>query len=154
MSHYALKSSHSGPALRIWLVDDDAFCRDHLTRSLNAEPRVDCARSFASALSLLAALRQEHPPDAILMDVYMPDMNGIEAIRPVRKQAPFTRVLILTTIFDLHVKKTALATGAAGFLLKRYPRDQLIDSLCSAGSWPRSPMTNDAPAINYQCPPA
>lgn len=129
MNENVLKSCNSEPVLGIWLVDDDDLYREHLLWLLKTEPRVDCSRSFSSAISLLAALRQESPPDAILMDVHMPDMNGIEAIRPIKHLAPFTRVLILTTFFDLRLKEMALAAGATEFLLKRYPRAQIIAAI-------------------------
>ena len=132
MSEDILKNSNE--KLCIWLVDDDAFCRSHFMRLLNAEPWLNCSRSFSSAVSLLAALRQESPPDAIFMDVQMPDMNGIEAIRPAKDLAPFTKVFILTTFYDNESAAQALAAGATGFLLKRYPSAQIINAVSSTSA--------------------
>src|SRR5260370_20426923 len=126
-----VKGSGAEDVIGIWLVDDDACCREHLTWSLNAEPRVDCSRSFSSS-SLLAALRQESPPDAILMDMQMPVINGIEAIRPIKNLAPSTMVLMVTTFFDPRLQKQALATGAANFLLKRNSPAQIIAAIRAA----------------------
>src|SRR5580698_1911119 len=95
----ATKYGDAETMLCIWLVDDDANCCEHLTWTLSTMANVKSVRSFSSASSLLAALRQESPPDAIVMDVQMPMMNGIEAILPIRKLAPSCRVLILSTLF-------------------------------------------------------
>jgi DNA-binding NarL/FixJ family response regulator len=135
----ALNNSHAKPRLCIWLVDDDVACSELLTWLLNEQPRVNCPRSFSSAISLLAALRQEAPPDVILMDVHMPAMNGIEAIRPVRNLAPATLVLMLTTFFDQGLKQEALASGAADFLLKRNPPAQIIAAIRAASTRLSSP---------------
>jgi len=134
ISEDALKSGHSQLVPCIWLVDDDDLYRKHLMWLLKDEPRVDCSRNFSSSVSLLAAIREGSPPDVILMDVHMPEMNGIEAIRPVKHLAPFTKVLILTSIYDPQLKQTALAAGATDFLLKRYPRAQMIAAICPTKS--------------------
>lgn len=134
-SKMTVKNAPSDPAVRIWLVDDDAcFCENMLLLLEDAKPRVDCSRSFSSALSMLTALRQESPPDVILMDVQMPDMNGVEAIRPVKHLSPSTKVLMLTTCYDVDLKGKALAAGAADFLLKRYPPARIIAAICTPNS--------------------
>ena len=118
--------------LCIWLVDDDLSCCEHLAWLLNVEPRVNCSRSFSSASALLATLGQESPPDAILLDVQMPVMNGIEAIRPIKNLAPATKVLMLTTFLDHRLKEQSLAAGAADFLLKRNSPAQIIAAIRAA----------------------
>ena len=118
--------------LCIWLVDDDLSCCEQVARLLNAEPRVNCSRSFSSASALLATLGQEPPPDAILLDVQMPVMNGIEAIRPIKNLAPATRVLMLTSFLDHRLKEQSLAAGAADFLLKRNSPAQIIAAIRAA----------------------
>jgi DNA-binding NarL/FixJ family response regulator len=125
----AQKSSDAEAVLCIWLVDDDAYCCEHLTWRLNAEPNVDCSRFFSSASSLLAALRQESPPAAILLDVQMPVMNGMEVIRSIKNLAPSAILLMLSTFFDHHLKEQALAAGAADFLLKRDSPAQIIAAI-------------------------
>jgi DNA-binding NarL/FixJ family response regulator len=127
-----LKSSDAEAMLHIWLVDDDASCRGQLMWLLNAEPQVDCSRCFSSASSLLATLRLESPPDAILLDVQMPVMTGIEAIRLVKHLAPSTMILMLTTFFDHRLKEEALAAGAADFLLKRNLPGEMVASVRKA----------------------
>jgi DNA-binding NarL/FixJ family response regulator len=137
----ASKSINAEGMLRIWLVDDDVGYSEQLRWLLNAEPRVDCPLSFASATALLPALRQESPPDAILLDVQMPVLNGIEAIRPIKHLAPSTKVLMLTTFFDHVLEKQARAAGAADFLLKRYPPARVIAAI-------RAPSTQFDPVYH------
>jgi DNA-binding NarL/FixJ family response regulator len=128
----ALNRGATEAALCVWLVDDSADCCEHLALLLNAETRVHCPRSFSSAASLLAGLRQEPPPNAILLDVHMPVMNGIEAIRPIKQLAPATPVLMLTTFFDHGLRTQALAEGAADFLLKRSSPAEIVSAIRAA----------------------
>jgi DNA-binding NarL/FixJ family response regulator len=113
-------------------VDDDANWREHLIWLLNAEPDMKCSRCFSTASSLVAEFRQGFPPDAILMDLEMPVMNGIKAIAPIKKLAPSTIIVILTTFFDHRRKEEALAAGAADFLLKRDSSAQIIAAIRAA----------------------
>ena len=86
-------------SLHIWLVDDGAHFRQFMAQLLNLEQGVECACHFSSAKAVLRAL-QEKPPDAILLDVEMPGINGIEAIQSIQQLAPSTAVLMLTTFPD------------------------------------------------------
>ena len=117
--------------LRIWLVDDQDGFRQPLAKLLNLQPGVECARHFCSAAAVLLAL-QEQSPDAILLDVEMPIMSGVEAIQPIKKLSPSTTVLMLTTFFDNGIKEQSLANGATDFLLKHYPLDQIVAAVRAA----------------------
>ncbi len=123
--------------LRIWLVDDREGFRQPLARLLNLEPGVECARHFSSAEAALLALR-EQSPDAILLDVEMPMMNGVEAIQPIKKLAPATAVLMLTTFLDEEAREKSLANGAADFLLKHFSTDEIVAAVRAATQTPRS----------------
>ena len=125
--------------LCVWLVDDDAYCREHLTWRLNAEPNVDCARCFSSASFLLAALRQEPAPDVILLGAQLAEMNGMEVIRPIKNLAPSAILLMLSTFFDQHLKEQSLAAGASDFLLKRDAPAQIIAAIRATAAQFSSP---------------
>jgi DNA-binding NarL/FixJ family response regulator len=92
---------------------------------LSAEPDLDIvgeAGDGREAVELAVATR----PDVVLMDIRMPELDGIEATRRLTVEAPGTRVLMLTT-FDLdEYVVDAFRAGASGFLLKTAPRDQLV----------------------------
>jgi CheY-like chemotaxis protein len=92
-----------------WWIHDDY--RQLQAQLLNCEPGVECARRFPSAAAVLAALGREPAPDAILLDVEMPGMTGIEAIKPVKKLAPSASVLMLTTFFGDYVVHKQLRGG-------------------------------------------
>jgi DNA-binding NarL/FixJ family response regulator len=104
--------------MRILLVDDDEGFRAalrHLLTQRGREVRVDEAADGEEALQRVATSR----PDAVLMDLTMPRMNGIEATRRLKVRWPELPVLILTVHDDPVYERTARAAGADGFLLKK-----------------------------------
>jgi len=104
--------------LRLWLVEDDEGVRDLIADVLNRSGAIDCVRQFSSAEAVLDALSREAPPEAILTDINMGGMTGIEAIRPIRERASSTRVFIMTTFYDSKKAEDALGLGASAFFLK------------------------------------
>lgn len=119
------RASNVEAPLRIWLADDDAYCCEHLTWLLTAETRGECLRSFSSVADLLASLRQETPPDAILVSAKAPFMNDVEIIHPIKHLAPSAVVFVLSVFYDNRLQEQALAAGAAGLLLKRYSQTHI-----------------------------
>jgi DNA-binding NarL/FixJ family response regulator len=111
--------------IRILIADDQALVSAGFRAILEAQPDMDVVADAANgteALSLAGRLT----PDIALMDVRMPEMDGIEATRRIVRAGLPTRILILTT-FDLdEYVYAALEAGASGFLLKDVPRDQLV----------------------------
>ena len=103
--------------LHVWLVDDHDGVRQSLAAMLGLEPRLNCARQFSSANELLLAL-QIQAPDVVLLDVQMPGISGVDAIAPIKKLAPLTSVLMLTSFADHASKEQSLAAGASDYLLK------------------------------------
>jgi DNA-binding NarL/FixJ family response regulator len=111
-------------SIRVLLADDQPLVLTGLRTILDAEPDIEvvgAARDGAAAVELAAELA----PDLVLLDIRMPGMDGITATREIlRAHGP--RVVILTT-FDLdEYVYTALRAGAAGFLVKDIPDDQLV----------------------------
>jgi DNA-binding NarL/FixJ family response regulator len=104
--------------VRIWLVDDNVEFRRLLGKLLAHEAGFECARQFSSAEALLETLAKEPAPDVIITDIEMSGQSGVDALHPVKKLAPATHVLILTTFNDPHCRARALQEGAAVFLLK------------------------------------
>jgi DNA-binding NarL/FixJ family response regulator len=118
-------------SIRVLIADDQALVRAGFRMLLEAEPDVDVvgdATNGREALDAVARLR----PDVILMDIRMPELDGLEATRRVLAAAPpdgGPRVLILTT-FDLdEYVYEALRAGASGFLLKDAPPEQLLEAI-------------------------
>jgi DNA-binding NarL/FixJ family response regulator len=110
---------------RVLLVDDQALVRQGFRLILELEKDIDVvgeAADGAEALRLARALE----PDVAVMDIRMPELDGIETTRRLQQAGSQTRVLILTT-FDLNeYVYEAMLAGASGFLLKDVPSDQLI----------------------------
>jgi DNA-binding NarL/FixJ family response regulator len=117
--------------LRIWLVDDDDTFRTLLAQLLNFEHGVECPLHFSSTEAVLQAL-QKQTPDAILLDVDMPGMSGVEAIQPIKKLSSSTAVLMLTTFSNHEAKRQSLAAGAAGFLLKNKSPAAIVAAIRAA----------------------
>ena len=115
--------------IRVLIVDDQSLVRAGFRMILEAEEGVEVVGEAADGVEALAAA-EELKPDVILMDVRMPNIDGLEATRRLldgREYGP--RVLILTT-FDLdEYVYEALRVGASGFLLKDTPPEQLVDAI-------------------------
>ncbi len=111
--------------MRVIVCDDQAIVRDGLEMLLKLEKDIDVvgkAREGSEALELV----QKHQPDLVLMDLKMPGMNGIEATRRICSAQPNIKVLVLTTYDDDEWLFDALRAGAAGYLLKDTPREQVV----------------------------
>jgi DNA-binding NarL/FixJ family response regulator len=113
---------------RILLVDDQELVREGMRMVLDAEPGIEVVGEAATGNAGLSAVRALDP-DVVLMDVRMPDMDGIEATRRLAAAGSRSKVLILTT-FDLdEYVYAALKAGASGFILKDATRDQLVSAV-------------------------
>jgi DNA-binding NarL/FixJ family response regulator len=115
--------------IRVLLADDQTLVRSGFRMILRAEPDIDVVGEAADGAEAIALARGLNP-DVVLMDVRMPNVDGIEATRRIMdggEHAP--RVLVLTT-FDLdQYVFEALRAGASGFLLKDAPEDQLVSGI-------------------------
>jgi DNA-binding NarL/FixJ family response regulator len=115
--------------LRVLLADDQALVRTGFRMILKAEPDMDVVGEAADGAQAVAAARRLRP-DVIVMDVRMPNMDGLQATRQILADPhTHTRVLMLTT-FDLdEYVYEALRAGASGFLLKDGPAEQLVSAI-------------------------
>lgn len=121
--------------IRVLLVDDQRLMRDGMKTLLSLEGDLEVVGEAGTGL---AAVQQALSlrPDVILMDIRMPGMNGVEATREIRRMLPDTRVLILTTFDDDDLVMDALLEGAAGYLTKDLPAEQIaaaIRQVCGGG---------------------
>jgi DNA-binding NarL/FixJ family response regulator len=109
----------------VLLADDQALVRTGFGLILNAEPDIEVVGEADDGIAAVA-LARELRPALVLMDIRMPELDGIEATRQITAADPAVRVLMLTT-FDLDdYVVAAFRAGASGFLLKTAPRDQLV----------------------------
>jgi two-component system response regulator DesR len=114
--------------IRLLLADDQALVRGALSALLGLEPDLEVVAEVGSGDEVVAAVLAHHP-DVALLDVEMPGMDGITATAELRKVAPDTRVLIVTTFGRPGYLRRALQAGASGFVVKDTPAAQLADAV-------------------------
>src|SRR3954451_1683971 len=114
--------------IRLLLADDQALVRGALSALLGLEPDLEVVAEVGAGDEVLAAVL-EHRPDVALPDVEMPGLDGISATAQVRREAPDTRVLIVTTFGRPGYLRRALQAGASGFVVKDTPAPQLADAV-------------------------
>jgi RNA polymerase sigma factor (sigma-70 family) len=115
----------SAEPVRVLLVDDDELMRAGLKAVLSSDDTVDVVGEAADGRAALDQVRALEPA-VVLMDVRMPDLDGITATREVLASSPDVRVMILTTFEQDDYIFGALSAGASGFLLKRTSPEELI----------------------------
>ena len=110
---------------RVLIADDEALMRAGLAELLTADPEIEIVGQASTGREAVEQVRRL-TPDIVLMDVRMPDLDGIAATRELSRAAPRVRVLILTTFEQDDYVFGALRAGASGFLLKRTRPEELI----------------------------
>jgi two-component system chemotaxis response regulator CheY len=111
---------------KVMVVDDAAFMRlrackvleEHGHEVLQAVNGADAVRQYA-----------EHRPDAVLLDITMPEMDGLEALREIRKIDPFARVAMVTAMGQQAVVMEALRAGAKDFVLKPFQAERVLGAV-------------------------
>jgi DNA-binding NarL/FixJ family response regulator len=120
--------SNETTAIRVLAADDHALLRHGIASLVNAQPDMELVAQAATGHEALKQFRQ-HLPDITLMDLQMPDMNGIEALIGIRSEFPDARIIVLTTYAgDVHVVR-ALRAGARGYLLKGSVHTDLVATI-------------------------
>ena len=125
----ALKTPDQAP-ISLLLVDDHPVVRDGLHRIQELEPRLQIVGEADTVLSAVAAA-QRLRPDMILMDVRLPDGDGIEACRRIKALLPETHVLFLTSYADNRFVLASMEAGADGYLLKESGAQRIVDAIHS-----------------------
>jgi pilus assembly protein CpaE len=138
----------SGEKIRVIIVDDVSETRENVRKLLQFESDVDvvgAARTGKEAVQL----SQELNPDVVLMDINMPDMDGISATEAIRSKQPAVQVVILSVQSDQNYMRRAMLAGARDFLTKPPMGDELISAIRRAGS-----MAQAERSKNVAIPPA
>src|SRR6266404_919462 len=123
-----LKKMSGIPRIRILTVDDHPLLREGIAAVIEGQPDMTLVAEATNGHEAIESFR-EHRPDVALMDLRMPDMNGIEAIRAIRTEFPAARIVVLTTYTGDFQALGALKAGASGYLLKSMLRKDLLDTI-------------------------
>lgn len=128
--------------LRVILVDDHPVVRAGYCRMLELEPDIRVVGEYGSVDAVLVALGDfDPPPDVVVVDLAMPQRNGMELIRELRTRAPQVRALVFSMHDSSSIVGEALRQGAAGFVTKQCAPEELVASL-------RRVMVETAPVLS------
>lgn len=114
--------------ITVALVDDQQLVRSGFRMILEVETDIEVVGEAADGVEGVRLAKRERP-DVVLMDIQMPQMDGLEATRIIAGMEDPPRVIILTTFEQDDYVFTALRNGASGFLLKNAPPEQLVDAV-------------------------
>jgi DNA-binding NarL/FixJ family response regulator len=115
--------------IRVAVVDDQALVRRGLTMVLDHQPDIEVVAEAGNGVEAIEAVRQ-HRPEVVLMDIRMPEMDGLAATAAILEQADWTlKVIILTTFDPDDYVYRALQAGASGFILKDIPPEDLAPAV-------------------------
>jgi len=114
--------------IRVMCVDDHSVVRDGIEFALQQQADMEYVAGAKNGVDGIEAFRK-YRPDVTLMDLQMPQMNGIDATAAIRAEFPQARIVILTTYSGDIQASRALKNGAAGYLLKGMLRTDLIDTI-------------------------
>jgi DNA-binding NarL/FixJ family response regulator len=120
-------------AIRVLIVDDHSVVREGLQMFLSTDPELEIVGRGANGVEALA-LVQELKPDVVLMDLLMPEMDGIAATRAIRHELPDTEVIALTSVLEDKAIFDAIREGAIGYLLKDTEAEKLCEAIRAAAA--------------------
>ena len=153
------RESPSATRIPVWLIDDSKHFSHTASSILNESSEVECTRTFSRSEHAIEALREEgNPPDVILLDIEMPGMGGLEAIKPLKEIAPLTQILMITAYsYDDYIRRS-IAAGASGYLLKNSSGREFVQAIQTAvkGGTPIAPsvLTKMVKMIAQEEPPS
>jgi two-component system, NarL family, response regulator LiaR len=118
-------------AIRVLIVDDHAVVRQGLRTFLSLQDGIDVVGEASDGREAIAAA-QRLRPDVVLMDLVMPRVDGVQAMRELRDHVPGARVIVLTSFLEDDRLLPAIRAGAAGYLLKNVEPSELARVVCPA----------------------
>src|SRR5947207_15693824 len=144
------RSGRDDMSIRILLADDHTILRAGLKKMLNSQPDMKVVGEAQDGRQAIQE-SQRLQPDVVLMDITMPDINGIEATRQIKKLSPDMKVLILTMHEHDEYIFQALRAGASGYMLKEAADTELITALhvVQSGQFYLSPAAQSVMVGDY-----
>ena len=114
--------------IRLVIAEDHQIVREGLRLFLDAQPDMEVVAEATNGREALEAVRR-HRPDVLLLDLIMPEMDGLAVLRALPQEAPDTRVLVLTSANDDRLVIPAVRAGAAGYVLKTISSAELAEAV-------------------------
>ena len=118
--------------IKVMIVDDQVILSEGIRSVLASSDELDVIATAADGKESLELMEQGKVPDVVLLDIRMPNMNGVVTTGEIKKRFPDVKILILTTFDDSDYILSALNNGACGYLLKDISAPALIDSIKNA----------------------
>jgi DNA-binding NarL/FixJ family response regulator len=129
--------SSGSSLIRVLVVDDHPLVREGIAGLVGVQPDMTLVAEAANGRDAIQQFRT-HRPDVTLMDLQMPEMNGLDALIAIRTEFPEARVIVLTTYEgDVHILR-ALKAGALGYLLKNALHSELMQTIRAVHAGKRS----------------
>lgn len=114
--------------IKLLIADDQQLIRDSLKIVLSTNDKIEVVGAVSNGVEVIRAVR-DNKPDVILMDIRMPEMDGVQCTQIIKENYPDIKIIILTTFDDDEYIFSALKYGASGYLLKGISMEQLVDAI-------------------------
>jgi len=114
--------------MKILIADDHGIVREGLKSLINKQSDMEVVGEAEDG-RVAVQLTKEVCPDIVVMDISMPNLNGVEAVREILQYRPDIKIIILSMYTDRHIVKESLEAGASGYVLKSYLFDELLKAL-------------------------
>lgn len=126
----------------VGIVEDNVKIRNLIQKFLDMQSSMSCKTAVDSVEEMFDFLKENRPPDVLLMDIQLPGMSGIEGIGIIKKEYPEVEIIMLTIYHDSHKIFDSLCAGASGYLLKHTSLDGIKESIetLMQGGAPMSPQ--------------
>jgi DNA-binding NarL/FixJ family response regulator len=137
-----------GKDINVALFEDNYLLRDSYYQLINGTPGFKCIGIFDNAADVLFKIRKNNP-DVVLMDIDMPGINGIEAVKIIKENFPHIHIVMQTVFEDDDKIFLAIQAGAEGYILKKTPPAKILDAITEVYNG-GAPMTPSVAAKTLQ----
>ncbi len=126
--------------IMVWLVEDNETFRNTVARALMRVPDLECSRRFPNAEEAIEAMEEGAVANVILLDIELPGINGVEAVKRLKSLSPATKVIMFTVVDSDDKIFKAICSGASGYLLKTSSAQKITEAIREVHSG-GAPMT-------------